>query len=179
MRKAALISLVVVVALVAGGVALAERGSGGRTRPNIVMVVTDDSHLSEHDIVADMRPQGGFAWIRSHGIEFNRMWSTDNVCCPGRTTILTGQTAYNHKIFFANKTFKSIENALPSWLQSAGYSTGFSGRYLNLYPIVYKSKRYGRPPGWTYWEPMVGDMFQATGSLMMQRDGSVISTDEY
>jgi len=178
-RKAAIISLVVVIALVAGGIALAERSSGGRTRPNIVLIVTDDSHHSEHDIVADMRPQGGFAWIRSHGIEFNRMWSTDNVCCPGRTTILTGQTAYNHKILFANKSFKVIENALPSWLQTADYSTGFSGRYLNLYPIVYKSKRYGRPPGWTYWEPMVGDMFQATGSLMMQRDGSVISTDEY
>jgi arylsulfatase A-like enzyme len=177
-RKALL--LVVLIALLAGGLALVEaRRSGGRARPNVVLIVTDDSHLSEHDIVANMRPDGGFAWIRSHGVVFNRMWSTDNVCCPGRTTILTGQTAYNHGIRFANKTFKVIANAMPSWLQSAGYRTGFSGRYLNLYPLVYKSKRYARPPGWTYWEPMVDDMYQVTGSLMMQRDGSVVRNPTY
>src|SRR6476660_8063673 len=121
-KKAYIVLLVVVVVFFAGCIAVVANSLGGRTRPNIVLIVTDDSHLSEHDIVADMRPQGGFAWIRSHGVQFNRMWSTDNVCCPGRTTILTGQTAYNHGVFFANKTFKLIANALPSWLQRDGYS---------------------------------------------------------
>ena len=173
-KPATALIIVVALGLIAGGLTYAAtRSSGSSSHPNIVLIVTDDSYLSEHDMVADMRPDGGFAWIRNHGVEFNREWSTDNVCCPGRTTILTGQTAYNHGILFANKSFKVIANALPSWLQGAGYNTGFSGRYLNLYPLVYKSKKYGRPPGWTYWQPMIDDMFQATGSLVMHRDGTV------
>jgi arylsulfatase A-like enzyme len=168
------VSLVLVLLLVAAAIVVFVRDEGGgHKHPNIVLVVTDDSHYLEHDVVADMRPNGGFAWIRDHGLAFNRMWSTDNVCCPGRTTILTGQTAFNHHILEANTTFRRIANALPTWLQNAGYNTGFSGRYLNLYPVVYKSKKYGRPPGWTYWEPLVDKLFEETGYVAMDRDGSV------
>jgi arylsulfatase A-like enzyme len=174
------VALVLVVLLVAAAVVVFVRDEGGgHKHPNVVLIVTDDSHYLEHDIVADMRPNGGFAWIRNHGVEFNRMWSTDNVCCPGRTTILTGQTAFNHHIFEANTTFRRISNALPTWLQKAGYDTGFSGRYLNLYPLVYKSKKYGRPPGWTYWEPLVDKLFQETGFVSMDRDGKVGPHDMY
>jgi N-acetylglucosamine-6-sulfatase len=168
------IVLVLVLGIVTAALAVFVRDEeGGNKHPNIVLVVTDDSHYLEHDIVADMRPNGGFAWIRDHGLEFNRMWSTDNVCCPGRTTILTGQTAFNHHILEANTSFKVIANALPTWLQKAGYDTGFSGRYLNLYPVVYKSKKFARPPGWTYWEPLVDNILQETGYVAMGRDGKV------
>jgi arylsulfatase A-like enzyme len=174
------VGLVLVLVIVIGAIAVFVRDSGGgQKRPNIVLVVTDDSYYLEHDIVANMRPNGGFAWIRDHGLAFNRMWSTDNVCCPGRTTILTGQTAFNHHILEANTTFRRIANALPTWLQERGYATGFSGRYLNLYPIVYKSKRYGRPPGWTYWEPLVERLFEENDYVAMDRSGRVSAHHEY
>jgi arylsulfatase A-like enzyme len=166
----------VVVAVGASLVVAVGTGSSSSSarRPNVVFLMTDDSHLSEHDLIADMRPNGGFAWVRSHGLEFNRMWSTDNVCCPGRTTALTGQTAYNHRILEANKTFKVI-NALPSWLQDAGYETGFAGKYLNLYGLVYKAPKYRRPPGWTYWEPLVANLDDEYRYTVLNRDDKVVS----
>jgi arylsulfatase A-like enzyme len=171
-------SVVVVAVVVAVGVGLVVTvGTGSSSspkQPNIVFLMTDDSHLREHDVIADMRPNGGFAWVRSHGLEFNRMWSTDNVCCPGRTTALTGQTAYNHHILEANKTFKVINNALPSWMQDAGYETGFAGKYLNLYGVVYESRRYRRPPGWTYWEPLVNNLADEFQYTVLNRDDKVV-----
>jgi arylsulfatase A-like enzyme len=168
----AVLGVVVVVVVVL-------RPKGRAKPPNVVLVMTDDSHLSTHDVVANMRPDGGFAWIRDHGVVFNRMWSTDNVCCPGRTTMLTGQTAYNHHIYEANKRFKIINNALPSWLQTAGYDTGFAGKYLNTYSVVYKSRKYRRPPGWTYWEPLLGNQGDDYGYTMVDREGKIVSPPDY
>ena len=118
--------------------------------PNVVLVMADDMHRNDPEQVANLKPGGGFDWMRSHSMKLERMYSTDNVCCPGRVTTLTGQTAYNHGVFDANTTFKDLQNSLPSWLQSVGYCTGFTGKYMNLY-----NASRPRPGGWTHWEPLV------------------------
>jgi arylsulfatase A-like enzyme len=142
--------------------------------PNVVLVMTDDMHHGDPDQVANLKPGGGFDWMRSHGTRFERMYSTDNVCCPGRATMLTGQTAYNHGVFFANQTFKDLQDSLPSWLQSAGYCTGFTGKYMNLY-----GASRPRPGGWTHWEPLVSNVHDAWMYRIMKRDGVVWQPGEY
>src|ERR671918_2513990 len=47
------------------------------TQPNIVFVMTDDMRLSDPDRVADLKPGGGFDWLRRNGLRFSRMWSTN------------------------------------------------------------------------------------------------------
>src|SRR6266576_397603 len=66
--------------------------------PNIVFVLTDDMRPDEMTMTADLKPNGGFAWVRDRGVRFNKFISTDNLCCPGRTTALTGKTSYNHGV---------------------------------------------------------------------------------
>jgi arylsulfatase A-like enzyme len=134
-------------------------------RPNIVFVMTDDMRYDEMDRVADLRPGGGFDWMRQHGMKFSKLWVTDNLCCPARATDLTGQTPWNHKVF-DNQKYKDLQKTLPLWLQNAGYCTGFTGKYLNRYRPTFP-----RPRGWNYWEPLVTKFDEEYGYTMLNRRG--------
>ena len=118
----------------------------GSEQPNVVFVMADDMRPDEMTRVADLKPGGGFDWIRDHGTQFERSWSTDNLCCPGRVTALTGQTPYNHGAFGIG--FVDLRNSLPLWLQRAGYCTGFTGKIMNGYV-----EDNPRPAGWNTGSP--------------------------
>jgi arylsulfatase A-like enzyme len=120
-------------------------------RPNIVFVLTDDMRPDEMTMTANHKPGGGFDWIRDHGVRFGTYVSTDNLCCPGRTTALTGKTSYNHGVQTNENRHTNLKrDSLPIYLENAGYCTGFTGKYHINNPRA-------RPAGWTYWEPTVGD----------------------
>ena len=140
----------------------------GDAHPNVVLVVADDMRYDDLDLVAAVKPDGGFAWVRDHGTRFPKLWATNNLCCPGRAAILTGQTSYNNGVFY-NRPYRELKSTLPQWLHDAGYCTGFTGKYLNAYTA---SKP--RPRGWTFWEPLVGNQYgDETGYSMIGRDGRV------
>jgi arylsulfatase A-like enzyme len=133
------------------------------SRPNIVFVLTDDMRPDEMAMTANHKPNGGFDWIRDHGVRFGTYVSTDNLCCPGRTTALTGKTSYNHGVQTnEHRTTNLKRDSLPIYLSDADYCTGFTGKYHINNPRA-------RPAGWTYWEPTVGDN-EYTYSIL-QRDG--------
>ena len=139
----------------------------GAEQPNVVFVMADDMRPDEMTRVADLKPGGGFDWIRDHGTQFEKTWSTDNLCCPGRVTALTGQTPYNHGAFGIG--FVDLRNSLPLWLQRAGYCTGFTGKIMNGYV-----EDNPRPPGWTYWEPLTDENWTSEDAYVIERrDGSV------
>jgi arylsulfatase A-like enzyme len=164
---------VLLVALVVSASSCADRDrespAGGATasRPNVVFVMADDMRPDEMELVADLRPGGGFDWVRAHGTRFPKIWTTNNLCCPGRSTMLTGQTSYNHQVFL-NAPYVPLENTLPTWLRDAGYCTGFAGKYMNAY-----TASTPRPAGWTYWEPLTARYADETGYSAMRRDGTV------
>jgi N-acetylglucosamine-6-sulfatase len=145
-RKVILVALV--IALV-GGIPHAE--AAPPRPPNIIFVLTDDMRPDEMTMTANMKPNGGFDWIRDHGVRFNKYISTDNLCCPGRTTALTGKTSYNHGVQTNENRHTDLQaDSLPIYLSSANYCTAFTGKYHINSPTV-------RPAGWTYWQPVVGD----------------------
>ena len=169
LRTVSVLLLVIAMAIATVPPAAASRSAGpGRgRRPNIVFVMADDMRPDEMETVASLRPDGGFAWVRSHGVRTG-MWLNDNLCCPSRTTILTGQTAFHHGVL-SNDRFPALDrHSLPVWLREAGYCTGFVGRYLNKF-----NQRRPRPPGWRYWEPLVGSFEVETGYAVLRRDGRI------
>ena len=120
-------------------------------RPNILFVLTDDQTL---DTIGANPP--AMPWFQSqlddpsgHWLSFPHAVASTPLCCPSRSTILTGrydtQTGVRN-----NDEGPNLDdtNTLPVWLQGAGYTTGLVGKYLNLYP-------WGRapfiPPGWDRW----------------------------
>jgi arylsulfatase A-like enzyme len=179
MRRRAFITIA--VALVVMGASsvptAASRGSvataAGTNRPNVVVVMADDMRYDDLDRVAALRPDGGFAWVRDHGTRFPRAWSTNNLCCPGRATFLTGQTSYNNTVF-TNTPYIDPEDTLPRWMQDAGYCTGFTGKYMNAYTATKP-----RPEGWTFWEPLTARYADEIGYRIMRRDGKVVAPERF
>jgi N-acetylglucosamine-6-sulfatase len=89
--------------------------------------------------------------LGGEGTTFDQAIASFPLCCPSRATHLTGQYAHNHGVLHNGGPFGGFprldhSNALPVWLQSAGYRTMHVGRYLNGYEA-----RHGIPPGWTVW----------------------------
>jgi arylsulfatase A-like enzyme len=142
-------------------------------QPNIVWLMTDDMRPDEFYQDVALKPGGGFDWLQQHATRFTKMWDSDNLCCPGRTSALTGQTAFNHKVF-ENDVFPQLNETIPLWAQRAGYCTGMAGKYLNAY-----NQSKPRPPGWTYWEPVIDNQVDPYDYTEMQRDGTVTSPGEY
>jgi len=131
-------------------------------------MMMDDMRYDEMDRVADLKPGGGFDWMRQHSTRFEKMWMSDNLCCPSRATALTGQTPYNNGVY-DNSKFVDLHNTLPVWLQNAGYCTAFDGKYLNHY-----GTGSPRPPGWTYWQPVTSNLDSEHGYAMLNRAGKKV-----
>jgi arylsulfatase A-like enzyme len=142
-------------------------------QPNVIWLMTDDMKPEEFDGVVALKPGGGFDWVKQHATRFSKMWVADNLCCPGRTSALTGQTAFNHKVF-ENDVYPLLNETVPRWAQRAGYCTGLAGKYLNAY-----NEHQPKPPGWTYWEPIINNQVDSYDYTEMQRDGTVTSPGEY
>jgi len=145
------------LALVAAGLAVL-RSSGGSaqaaapTRPNIVVLETDDQTLAEMEVLPNVR-----RLIGSEGVTFDNNFDSFSLCCPSRATFLTGQYSHNNGVrgnALPAGGFEKLDhtNTLPVWLQQGGYYTVHLGKYLNGY-----GRRNPReiPPGWSEWHGLV------------------------
>jgi len=131
-------------------------------RPNIILVLTDD--LDVGSIAHMSRLQ---KYMGDEGTTFEAFFVTTPVCCPSRTTILTGQYAHNHEIFRNSppeggfKKFHDLgreSSTIATWLDNAGYRTLLAGKYLNGYcesAAGCEDPRYV-PPGWDEWYAHIG-----------------------
>ncbi|MFF4541072.1 sulfatase-like hydrolase/transferase [Streptomyces aureus] len=75
-------------------------------------------------------------------MSFSNYYVTDSLCCPSRSSILTGQFPHNTGVFTNNgsdggyQAFTRKGNERKCYgpaMQKAGYRTGFMGKYLNGY----------------------------------------------
>ena len=143
--------MALLVALAGGDVADARAAQVDK--PNVVVVTTDDWTLR----IASRMPN--FRRLARLGTTFANAFVSYDLCCPARTTFLTGQYAHNHGVrsnFFLNRggfrSFRTAGNSLPVWLQRAGYRTAFAGKYLNEYGSTAPRQI---PPGWDDWHGLI------------------------
>ncbi len=123
--------------------------SAAAAKPNFVVVMTDDQTIGEMRALASTK-----RLVADQGVSFDDFITSYSLCCPSRTTFMTGQYAHNHGVV-GNGTpiggfpFFKQRDSLPVWLHDAGYHTIQIGKFLNKYPSA--SDRTYIPPGWDEW----------------------------
>jgi N-acetylglucosamine-6-sulfatase len=147
-RLAALIVPAALSALVASS-AIAHKGTvQQQRRPNVVVVMSDDQTVESMRVLANVQ-----ALLAREGTTFANNVVSYSLCCPSRSTFLTGQYAHNHGVMgnaAPNGGYYKLDssNTLPLWLQRGGYHTVHIGKYLNGYGTRNKTEV---PPGWSEW----------------------------
>jgi arylsulfatase A-like enzyme len=137
------------------------RSLAASTRPNIVLILTDDQRWDTVDAThAPLTgPRAGqpimpivTSELVSDGITFRQGHVTTALCCPSRSSILAGQYAHNTGVLTNGGTTGGADqfddsSTIATWLRDAGYRTGFVGKYLNGYNALAPCV----PPGWDEW----------------------------
>lgn len=120
---AALVILLAAAALslVAGSEAFAQRH-----RPNFLIIVTDDQRADT--FTEEFMPKT-LAMLVNQGVSFERGYVTTPLCCPSRSSILTGMYARNHGVL--RNPDPLLQTTFVERLHEAGYHTGLVGKYLN------------------------------------------------
>jgi arylsulfatase A-like enzyme len=132
--------------------------------PNIVFILTDDQELTLGSL--DFMPHTR-ALIAAQGTTFASHFVPLSLCCPSRSTILTGQYPHNHKVYTnfppdgGYERFDELgheSTTMATALHAAGYRTALFGKYLNDYPGTEDSSHV--PPGWDEWaSPVAGSPY--------------------
>jgi arylsulfatase A-like enzyme len=130
------------------------------SRPNIVLILTDDQTLAEMGHMQTVQSQ-----LQAKGVTLENGFVVNPLCCPSRTTILTGKYSHSTGVYRnipphgGFQTFGSQDRStIATWLHAAGYATALVGKYLNGY-----GEASYVPPGWDTW-----DAFTSTGYTKYQ-----------
>ena len=123
--------------------------------PNVLVIETDDQTVESMKVMQNVN-----ALIGAQGATFANSFVNYSLCCPSRSTFLTGQYAHNHGVWSNQPPqggfprFESLHanNNLAVWLQRAGYYTALIGKYLNEY-----ENKPPVPPGWSEWHAVAPD----------------------
>jgi N-acetylglucosamine-6-sulfatase len=166
--------------------------------PNLIVFQLDDVSV---DVMQTLLDGGWLPNIRSQlvdaGVSFDNSFVTNPEGTPSQATLLTGQYAHNHKVY-SNQAPYSLAGGIAwagwlpeggqpgregstvaTWLQDAGYRTGFVGKYLNGYgeqaPTDVADPRTYIPVGWTHWNGLLGQSAYRMYDYAMNDNGSVVN----
>ncbi|KAG0236794.1 hypothetical protein BGW42_002662 [Actinomortierella wolfii] len=130
-------------------------------------------------------------YIRQEGTEFTNYYTTSAMCCPSRVSFWTGKFAHNTNVTnelpphggYPKFTQQRLDDDwLPGWLEDAGYSNNYIGKFINGVSPNLKHA----PKGFKnmHWEPLVNpgiytfyDPIFATNDGPLERHTGSYQTD--
>jgi arylsulfatase A-like enzyme len=168
------------------------------SQPNLVVFQLDDVSV---DVMQVLLAGGWLPNIQSQlvdaGVSFDNSFVTNPEGTPSRATLLTGQYAHNHKVRSNQLPYALAGgiawagwlpegelaggegSTIATWLQAAGYRTGFVGKYLNGYgeqaPRGVADATTYLPAGWTQWSGLLGQSAARMYDYYMNDNGTVVS----
>jgi len=137
------------------------------TRPNFVVIQTDDQPLDEFNNTW-VDPEGRrrpimphtTKLIRDKGVDFRQYVTPFPLCAPSRASLFSGQYAQNHGVvriggprggWDGYRSNRIHGENLGVWMQRAGYRTMHFGKFMNFYGGLDEPAESEVPPGWDRW----------------------------
>jgi len=145
-----LVAIVLVLVAIAMAPFLPARVAPPDRRPNIVLILTDDQSFDSisHDPAVMPALQAMLQDPSDHWVWFPNAFIQTPLCCPSRSTILTGLYSHHTGVRTNYDGAKLAESStIATWLRDAGYRTGLIGKYVNGYPFGHPYV----PFGWDRW----------------------------
>ncbi|MEQ1781361.1 MAG: sulfatase [Hyphomonadaceae bacterium] len=105
------------------------KGPQSQAHKNIVFVLLDDLRFDAMGFLTPGLDTPNIDFLAKHGVYFPNAVVTTSLCSPSRATILTGRTTANHGIVDNNNSSEEGLTFFPTYLQQAGYQTGFFGKW--------------------------------------------------
>jgi len=133
-------------------------------QPNFVVILTDDQ-----DVLLDgLKPMVKTnRLLGDHGVTFDNMFVTTPLCCPSRASLLTGRYAHNTNVVnnsvaggcSGEQWQRGLEakSSLSVVMKKLNYTTFYAGKYLNKYGKKDAGGVEHVPPGWDWWNGLVGN----------------------
>jgi N-acetylglucosamine-6-sulfatase len=139
------------------------------TRPNIVLIMTDDMRWDELENMPKT-----MAFLAGQGVRFTQAFVPNSLCCPSRVSTLTGQYSDNNGVWnnaapyggfhafaygYTRPDGARVEphegHTIAVDLRASGYRTGLVGKYVNEYSAK-TAKGLAARPGWDVWNTFLG-----------------------
>ncbi|QOV92001.1 sulfatase family protein [Humisphaera borealis] len=99
-------------------------------RPNVLVILTDDQRADTLSIAGSKHPlTPNIDRLAKEGVWFKNYFCTTSLCSPSRGSILTGLYAHTHGVTNNFTEYPDTLATFPRALQSAGYETGYIGKY--------------------------------------------------
>ena len=123
-------------------------------QPNVLVIETDDMRWDDLRWMPNVR-----RLIQRKGLSFENSFAPYPLCCPSRSSFLSGKYTHNHHVYthlepYGFAAFRD-QHTIATVLKGAGYQTALVGKYLNGYGQ--QTLRSGEPslqyipPGWDQW----------------------------
>jgi arylsulfatase A-like enzyme len=167
------------------------------SNPYVVVIMIDDLDVRTFE---DTLSQGWMPNLSTHilqtGTTFNNSFVATSICCPSRSTFLTGQYSHNNNVRVNEKqslngiylgSCKALndKSTIATWLENSGYRTGYVGKYLNFYgaDILEHPSKWSSdctnpeyvPPGWNDWQGLIDHTTYNMYGYKINDNGKIIT----
>lgn len=167
------IALVLLTALLVAGVPTSGQAGrqAGPERPNILLIVTDDQRAGTLNGMPRTK-----RLFTNAGVTYTDAYTSTPLCCPARASIMTGRYPHNHGVRRNEDAHQLVqESTLQYYLQSSGYLTALTGKYLNGWPEAAVS-----PPYFDKWAAIDDtDYSRVYKDMIVNLNGDVVYPDGY
>lgn len=125
---------------------------GADSRPNIVLLMSDDQGFVDVGYNANEEPVAQTPHLDQmvkEGVRFNRFYSAPN-CSPTRASVLTGRHPFRSGVFNPEWVINPHELTIAEVLKRAGYATAHFGKW-HLGPVASESPVNPHSLGFEYY----------------------------
>jgi len=122
-----------------------QRIEGAKPR-NVVFILSDDHRYDAMSFLGHQFAKTPYMdSMAKNGVYLKNALVTTSLCSPSRASILTGLYSFRHRVIDNNRLVPKGTIFFPQYLQKAGYSTGFIGKW-------HMGGETDAPrPGFDYW----------------------------